>query len=116
MRDFQPPGWTVYDCSNAAYIQYKAVDIKAVEVVQSMAYLQAGSRISYFIRVDYEDEGTYIARISKYLKVVQQDGRRVLRLAVADLYKAEHLEGYHGGLWQVKPTRGASIRDYHIIG
>ena len=112
VRDFQPPGWTVDACSNAAYFQYRAVDIKGVEVVQSMTYLQAKSRISYFAKVDYEGEGTYIARISKYLKVVPQDGGPVLRLSIADLYKAEYLDGYHGGLWQVKPARGPSLRDY----
>ena len=100
------------DCGNATYTQYKAVDVKGVEVVQSMAYLMARSRISYFVRVDYADEGTYIARISKYLKVVHQDGVGVLRVAVADLFKAEQLNGYHGSLWQVKPRRGLTLKDY----
>ena len=72
------------------------------------------SRISFFVRVAYEDEGTYIARIKHYLKVLHGDGERVLRIAIADMYKAEELNGYHGGLWQVEPRRGLSLRDYPI--
>ena len=116
VRDFRPAGWSVEDCGQAAYLQYRRVDVKGVEVVQSMAYKQVRSRISYYVRVVYEGEATYIARILKYLKVVHGDGQHVLRIAVADLYKAEPLDGYHGGLWQVKgqPRRGPSISNYPI--
>ena len=69
-------------------------------------------RISYFVKVVYEGEATYIARISKYLKVVHPDGGLVLRLAIADLFKAEELDGYSGGLWQVKPRRAPFRKDY----
>ena len=106
MHDFQPTRWTKEDCSNATYVQEKAIDIKGLEVLQSMAYLMPESRISYFVRVDYAGEGTYIARISRYLKVVHQDGVGVLGVIFADLFKAEQLDGYHGSLWQVKPHRG----------
>ena len=66
MRDFQPPGWMEEDCGNVTYTQYEAVDVKGVEVVQSMAmaYSMARSRILYFVPVDYADEGTYIPHIS----------------------------------------------------
>ena len=115
MRDFRPAGWTVNDCSTATYFQYKQVDIKGIEVVQSMAYHKARSRISYFVQVVYiegEGEATYIARISRFLKVVHPEGVLVLRLAIADLFKAERLDGYHGGLWQVKPRRAPFKKDY----
>jgi len=91
------------------------VDIQEVEVVQSMAYHQARSRISYFVVMVYiENEGEvpYIARVSKYLKVLHLGDGPVLRLAIADLYNVEHLDGYHGALWQVKPRRGPSRKDY----
>ena len=100
------------DCSTSTYFQYKQVDIKGIEVVQSMAYHKARSRISYFVKVVYEGEATYIARISKYLKVVHPGGALVLRLAIADLFKAEELDGYHGGLWRVKPRRAPFRKDY----
>ncbi|CAL8471876.1 g11418 [Coccomyxa elongata] len=73
IHDFPQAGWAAAACDTATYTVYKAVDIKGVEVVQSRAYLMARSRVSYFVRVDYEEEGTYVARISKYLKVTRAD-------------------------------------------
>lgn len=61
--------------------------------------------MSYYVRVDYEGEGTYVARISKYLKVSKrnQDGSEgVLRLAIADLLKTEMNQDYQGHLIVVK--------------
>lgn len=93
-RDFDrlEEGWTEAACDTAKYTLYKAVDIKGIETVLSEAYLMARTRVSYFVRVDYEGEGTFLARISKYLKVSRRngDGREsVLRLAIADLFKTE---------------------------
>ena len=97
---------------------YKAVDIKGVEVVQSIEYRMAKSRVSYFVRVDYEGEGTYVARISKYLKVARASadgGVQVLRIAVADLYKTEIKQGYQGEVILVRgPERGPRKKDYPI--
>lgn len=91
IHDFPQDGWTVTACDTAAYTVYNAVDImmiKGVEVVQSRAYLMARSRVSYFVRVDYDGEGTYVARINKYLKVARATAEgdvSVLRIAVAVL-------------------------------
>lgn len=118
LRDFDPEGWTPADCDTARYTIYKAVDIKGVEIVPSQAYLQARTRVSYYVRVDYEGEGTYVARISKFLKVSKAgagaDGTvGVLRLALADLFKTEVKDGYHGQLIVVKPQqRGPFRKDY----
>ena len=66
------------------------MDVQGVEVVVSIAY--SNTRISYFVQVHYEGEGTYVARIEHHLQVVTTNGD-VLRLAIADLYKAEVIEG-----------------------
>ena len=72
IRDFPTEGWDDAECERASYTLYKAVDVQGVEVVLSTSYLLARSRISYFVRVDYEGEGTCIARIEHYLKVVKR--------------------------------------------
>lgn len=108
MRDFEErleEGWTEAACDTASYTLYKAVDIKGIETVLSEAYLMARTRISYFVRVDYEGEGTYVARISRFLKASKrnEDGSQsVLRLAIADLFKTEMKVGYQGQLLVVK--------------
>ncbi len=107
MRDFdrREEGWTEAACDTAKYTLYKAVDVKGIEMVLSEAYLMARTRVSYFVRVDYEGEGTYLARISKYLKVSRrnEDGSEsVLRLAIADLFKTEIKIDYQGQLIVVK--------------
>jgi hypothetical protein len=107
LRDFErlEEGWTEAACNAAKYTLYKVVDIKGIETVLSEAYLMARTRISYFVRVDYEGEGTYLARISKYLKVSKRnvDGTdSVLRLAIADLFKTEIKNDYQGQLIVVK--------------
>ncbi|KAK9918436.1 hypothetical protein WJX75_004081 [Coccomyxa subellipsoidea] len=114
-RDFPQDGWTDAACDTATYTVYKAVDIKGIEIVLSRAYLMARSRVSYFVRVDYEGDGTYVARISKFLKVSRGDaeGGSALRIAVADLFKIETREGYQGELIIVKgPQRGPYKKDY----
>ena len=116
IRDFPRDGWTDAACDAATYTVYKAVDIKGVEVVQSRAYLMARSRVSYFVRVDYEGEGTYVARINKYLKVARanaEGGVSVLRIAVADLFKTEIRQGHQGEVIVVRgPERGPHKVDY----
>lgn len=107
MRDFErlEEGWTEAACNTANYTLYKAVDIKGIETVLSEAYLMARTRISYFVRVDYEGEGTYLARISRFLKASKrnEDGSQSsLRLAIADLFKTETKVGYQGQLIVVK--------------
>lgn len=107
MRDFdrRDEGWTEAACDTAQYSVYKAVDVKGIETVLLEAYLMARTRVSYFVRVDYEGEGTYVARISKYLKVSkrnQNGGEGVLRLAIADLFKTEMKDDYQGQLIVVK--------------
>jgi hypothetical protein len=90
---------------HSKHILYKGVDVKGIETVLSEAYLMARTRISYFVRVDYEGEGTFLARISKYLKVGKrnEDGSEsVLRLAIADLFKTEIKFDYQGHLNVVK--------------
>ena len=60
------------------------------------------------MRVDYEGEGTYVARISKYLKVSRRNEDRsksVLRLAIADLFKTEMKNDYQGQLIVVKDRK-----------
>lgn len=72
----------------------------------------ARTRISHFVRVDYEGEGTYLARISKYLKVRKRNENgsfSVLRLAIADLFKTEIKTDYQGQLIVVK---GRHLRPY----
>lgn len=114
LQDFPQEGvWELNDCDTASYTEYKAVDIRGVEIVLSQAYLMARTRVSYFVRVDYEGEGTYVARISKYLRVskVGADGTaHVLRIAVADLFKTELKRGYQGLLMVVKDPHGAGRR------
>ena len=110
IRDFPQDGWTDAACDTATYIVYKAVDIKGIEIVLSRAYLMARSRVSYFVRVDYEGERTYVARISKFLKVSRDTA---LRIAMADLFKTETREGYQGQSIVVKgPQRGPYKKDY----
>ena len=111
--DFPADGWTEAECDRASYTSYKVVDVQGVEVVLSTSYLFAKSRISYFVRVDYEGDGTYIARIEHYLKVVHSGNGSVLRLAIADLFKAEVMEGYSGPYLQARrPMSQVSQRSY----
>lgn len=116
LQDFPQDGWTEAACDTVSYALYKAVDIKGVEIVLSQAYLMARTRVSYFVRVDYEGEGMYVARVSKYLKVSRTDEagtKHVLRLAVADLFKAELKEGYQGILIVVRGAQqGPYRKDY----
>lgn len=116
IRDFPQEGWTEAACDNATYTVHKAVDVKGVEVVQSRAYLMARSRVSYFVRVDYVGEGTYVARINKYLRVsrTSPEGDIIdLKIAVADLFKTEVKQGYQGEVIIVRgPERGPHRVDY----
>ena len=84
-----------------------------MEVVVSIAYSSAKTRISYFVQVHYEGEGTYVVRIEHYLKVVNCTNGDVLRLAIADLYKAEVIEGCSGQYLQVRrPLTNVSRKSY----
>lgn len=65
-----------------------------MEVVVSTASQRNRSRISYFVQVPYKGEGTYVVNIEHYLKVAPCGKRDVLRLAIADLNKAEVTEGW----------------------
>ena len=115
IADFATDGWNAAECERATYTTYKVVDIQGVEVVQSTSYRLARKRISYFVEVPYEGEGTYIARIRHYLKVVRSGNGGVLRLAIADLFKAEVSEGYWGRFLQVRrPITRISRRNYPI--
>ena len=108
-------GWTAAACEQAAYTSYKVADIQGVEVVVSTSYALARSRVSYFVQVDYEGEGTYVARIEHYLKIVNGGDGSVLRLAIADLYKAEVIYGCSGQYLQVRrPLTHVSRRKYPI--
>ena len=113
IEEFPADGWTEAECDQASYTSYKAVDVQGVEVVLSTSYLFTKSRISYFVRVDYEGDGTYVARIEHYLKVVNSGNGSVLRLAIADLFRAEVIEGYSGPYLQVRrPLSQVSYRNY----
>ena len=113
IRDFPTEGWDDAECERASYTSYKAVEVQGVEMVLSTSYLLARSRISYFVRVDYEGEGTYIARVEQYLRVVKSSDGSVLRLAAADLFKAEVMEGFQAPYLQVRrPIDHNSMRSY----
>lgn len=113
LEDFPRAGWDAEACEQASYTLYKSADVQGVEVVLSIAYKQSRSRVSYFVRVHYEGEGTYVARIEHYLKVVNRGNGDVLRLAIADLYKAEVTEGCSGEYLQVRrPLAQVSKKSY----
>ena len=84
-------------------------------MVVSTSYALARSRVSYFIRVEYEGEGVYVARIEYYLKVVNSENGDVLRLAVAELFKADVTIGCSGAYLQVRrPLTHVSRRSYPV--
>ena len=89
--------------------------IQGVEAVVSTSYLLARRRVSYFVKVEYDCEGIYVARIRYFLKVVNPRNGSVLRLAVADLFKAEAVEGCLGKYLQVRrPLTQINKRSYQM--
>ncbi len=70
------------------------------------------SRISYFVRLEYEGEGVYVGKVSNFVKVTlpagappagEQDGeQKVLRLALCDLFRAEELSAWFGTVLHIR--------------
>ncbi len=80
-------------------------ELKTFENVHSTAYRRLRSRKSYYVRIEYEGEETYVAKIQNFVKVTsvsEQGGEeRVLRLALCDLYTAQELLGWFGSVLHV---------------
>lgn len=96
-NDFQDEAWSDRDMAEAKLVVYKRVQLGGGEIIHSSSYGRACSRVSYYITTKFtehvrgrgEQEVLYVGHVRYFLMATTADGTRVLRLAIADLYKTD---------------------------
>jgi hypothetical protein len=129
--------------ADASVVKYQYADIRGGEVLQSVAYTRAISRVSYNVlttyTVDRQQAGSralvaksinYIAKVQYFVKVSAPSGYECapLRLAIADLFEVQQVPTaagimYHSPCYDKQPSHKSyavsfeqnCMQDKHVV-
>jgi hypothetical protein len=110
------PGWQPGDFSHASLMHYKHADVRGSEILHSLDYLRATSRQSYYMLVNFTENGVltrYMARVLFFVKA-SAPSLPDLRVAVCELYLVAQQAGAIGTLWHTRCFNRPTHSNYTV--
>jgi hypothetical protein len=110
---WQPASWSADQVPAAEMLLYTYADVRGVEILHSVRYTKARTRVSYNVFCQYHEAGAaenaaptnYVGHVQYFVMVLPPAGcdGQPLRLAITNLHKLETVNGGAGVLYQA-PT------------